>query len=148
MRRRDYLTLSGVAVTALAGCAGSTETPVEDDDENGPMAVLEQYWTYFEAGDEEGFRGLFHSESPERDREEWSDEEFWDESFPPEAVEWTSEERELLVQTNDDAVIREEYRWTDADGTTWRVVDRFEFRLEDEAWKIWEIQQELSEEAD
>lgn len=147
MRRRDYLALAGVAMTALAGCAGSTETPLEENDD-GPMAVVERYWEYLEAGDEAEFRGLFHSDSPERDREEWDDELFWEDEFPPEDVEWTSEERELLVQTDDDAVIREEYRWTDADGTTWRVVDRFEFRLEDEEWKIWEIQQELSEEVD
>jgi hypothetical protein len=149
MRRRAYLGLAAVTAVSIAGCSGSDGAPQENDNENGPLSVVETYWDRFEAGNESGFRELFHPDSPERDRDEWGDEEFWEEEFPPaEGVEWTSEKRELLVETNEDAVVREEYRWTDVDGATWEIVDRFELRSRDDEWKIWEIQQEQSEQVD
>jgi hypothetical protein len=153
--RRLFLKTVGVAgIGSLAGCpqgeiggdgSGSDE---QSSGPGGPLQVLERLWITWENQNADAYQELFHTDSPERQKQYWNDDQYWVDFGPGEGVEWTIESRELLESTETSATAKEVYVWRQPDQPTFRFTDRYEFRVESDEWKIWEFEGQDAEELD
>lgn len=148
--RRHFL-VGGAAAVALAG--GGWYLFVRETYPDDPIGVVELEWEAWEESDFETYDEIYHSESPERDSEWWTQITEGDEEFGLEdGSEWTLEERELVEETADEATVREVYTIyrPNVEGMDEEIYGRatrlVTLRTEDGDWKIWEQEIENWEE--
>lgn len=103
-----------------------------------PIDVIKKWWRFYEAGNLDGAREVYHSESPtQATYEEINKKEFG----PGEEVSWTIENRTLSIRGKR-ASVRERYIWEDRTGR-YRITDEINLRTEDGEWKIWARERRL-----
>jgi hypothetical protein len=167
LNRRSFI--SGVSVTTAAivsGCSGrgtggGGSGPDEESSGGGgsgpdeqssgpgdPLQVFERYWSTWENQNADAYRELFHSDSPERQKQYWNDDQFWAEFGLRDGVDWTIKERDLLESTETSATAREVYVWRPPDQPTVRITERWDLRTESSEWKLWEFVDQDVEELD
>lgn len=113
---------------------------LRSDHPDSPEGVADRSWSTWANSDASGYRELFHPESPARDS--W-DEEYWDNFGPGQGVDWSVENREIVEQSDSEAVLREVYLWNNrSDDSTEqvRITWRYRFRKDDGDWKIWDYE--------
>lgn len=141
MQRRSFLGVALTSVVVVSGCLGSSSGDRE--------ATIETWWDAWESGDVDRYIDVHHEESTLYAELEESREMLEETLGPDEGVEWEIESREPIEESEDEVVIEEEYYWEDPDGEAWIITDHITLRTNDDGeWRIWDIENEETEEAE
>lgn len=126
VRRRDCLAaLSGISLTAIAGCTGSIPLIGDDD----PEDVFDAYIQAIQDDDREAANELIHPDAPsgEISESEWEN-----------LQELDSIEGEVTsVEEDGDEAVAETEVTVEYDGEETTDEGELEFRTHDDEWRIW-----------
>lgn len=142
MNRRWFI--RGIAVFVVAGFAGC----LEDDSTNGdsnqtptdeptpPLEVIEQWHTAIQTNDVETYKGIFHSE--------WPDREYWDDEFFENLGQYyyheEVEERKILEEDETEVIVEEIAIMDHPDLDLGRTIDHWILRKEDGEWRVHSVE--------
>lgn len=133
MHRRRYLELCLGGAVLLPGCLG-------DSDSSDPIDVIEQRWSAWEDRDTDAYLDILHPDGPYYADVEAEMDNGDGEEVDPDEIDWEIEDREVISEDDEEAVVEEVYVFDIPQDDPWRLTDRYTLRLEDGEWLIWDIQ--------
>lgn len=132
MRRRKFLVATAAASIGLTGCLDG-DNEEEQEENNGPEAVVRQFVEALDRGDADGVNSLIHPDGQvpplsEQDAQEFSQ------------ADWTVEETEVLEQDDEVAIVRSSITVgapvPDAGEQTQEM--EWELRTSNGEWLVWD----------